>query len=102
MKLVSTKSTLSKLPVVLIFGAILLLSSQALASNWDPNYQDNGCITTGVRKYSSRLWNIPWGADWELACANKSWGGWGKPTLCRNMGASGMWGVWHIQDPSCG
>jgi hypothetical protein len=91
---------MSKLPVVLIFGALLLLSSQARAANWGPE-KDDGCIAKGIRQYSSRLWNIPWGSSWEGACAREAWGSWGVPDRCKHMGVAGMWGEWHRPDPTC-
>jgi hypothetical protein len=92
---------MSKLPIVLIFGAILLLSSQALATNWGGPEKDDGCIAKGLRQYSARLWNIPWGSSWEGTCARTAWGNWGVPDRCKNMGAAGMWGEWHRHDPTC-
>jgi hypothetical protein len=58
-----------------ISAMVLVLASQApaFAAVWGA-FRDDGCKDVGngvkVRVYKSILWDIPWGADWEIACAN--------------------------------
>jgi hypothetical protein len=83
----------------LTFGAILFLSSQAMAMDWGP-VKDDACRGAGVRQYSAVLWNIPWGSSWENSCAATSNASFGPPTRCVNTGGK-MWGEWDIRDTTC-
>lgn len=89
---------------------ITLVSSTALATNWGP-VANNGCVGLGIRKYSARLWNVPWGKSWEDACkqtpATVAGVSFSTPTRCEN-GVVGvrppgleMWGVFHVPDKGC-
>lgn len=91
-----------------IYKLILLLVASApgfaSAANWG-NIKNDGCVMDhgGVRKYSSRLWNIS--GDWDLACRQASATVQGqffqRPHQCVNLGWGGMWGEWYVQDNSC-
>lgn len=57
---------LVKLSISLLFGVSSFASAQTL--EWG-SFKDNGCIgDSGVRNYSSVLWNIPSGEDWMATC----------------------------------
>ena len=91
---------MSKMVNIPLLGAILLLSSQALAVNWG-SLKDDGCKSTGFRQFSAILWNIPWGANWESACASTPVLDWGTPTRCKNDRGMNMWGEWDRPDSQC-
>jgi hypothetical protein len=80
--------------------AMMLMSANALAANWGP-LQDDGCHGTGLRQFSSVLWNIPVGSNWEAACAATSHMEWGPPTRCVNQNGIKMWGQWDRSDGAC-
>ncbi len=74
------------------------------AQNWGA-IGDYGCTSTGIRRFSAILWNIPWGQSWEKACAATP-GPAGSPvagalpTRCVNTW-SNIWGEWDVSDPKC-
>ena len=50
---------------------ICAATTPALAEKWG-DFKYNGCVPENGRAfkvYSSVLWDIPWGASWEVACA---------------------------------
>lgn len=93
------KPTLRRLLIATSTGAILLLSSQAMAMNWG-NVKDDGCKSAGYRQFSAILWNIPWGGSWEASCAATGNLDWGSPNRCVNTGGN-MWGEWDRPDSEC-
>ncbi len=76
----------------------------ACKANWG-DLAKNSCVTNTHRQYSARLWNIPSGQSWQDACnsAPNTVAGtyFAKPTRCKDLGASGMWGEWDAPDNSC-
>lgn len=68
------------------------------------DFSNDGCYSDGVRRYSSILWDIPWGYSWETACANEpaTVGGYSfsSPTACVNTGTN-MWGQFYVSDANC-
>lgn len=66
-------------------------------------FKRDACVRTGVRQYSSRLWDIP--GDWMKACrtsaATVAGTHFSRPTRCRNLGVGGMWGEFDVPDSSC-
>ncbi len=88
--------------VGLVF-AVTLFTTNAQAANWG-SFQDDGCVCEGFRQYSAILWNIPWGASWEQACANQpatiDGQYFSSPTRCVNNGFN-MWGQFEVADVSC-
>ncbi len=56
-----------------------------------------GC---GRRQFSAILWDIPWGASWEEACATTP-GLEGRPPDRCKVSWFHMWGEWDVPDPSC-
>ena len=59
----------------------------------------------GKRQYSSILWDIPWGENWEAACRNTIAYVEGHyfrgATRCVNTGFN-IWGEFDVPDQSCG
>lgn len=44
-------------------------TAPAAAQHWG-DFRDDGCVREDLRAYSAILWDIPWGASWEVTCAN--------------------------------
>jgi hypothetical protein len=70
------------------------------AIHWGPDKADQ-CTLSGFRQHSAILWDIPWGASWEAACASTPGLENRPPDRCVNTGFN-MWGEWDIRDDSCG
>jgi hypothetical protein len=67
------------------------------------DFKRDACVRTGVRQYSSRLWDIP-GKDWVQACRGARATIAGRSTLpsrCNDLGVGGMWGEFDVPDDSC-
>lgn len=69
----------------------------------------NGMGTPGVADYNAILWDIPWGASWELACDSMPadfqdrYGQahhFDRPTYCNNNGFN-EWGHFFVTDQNC-
>lgn len=65
------------------------------------NFRPEHCTRTGFRQHSAILWDIPWGASWERACATTPGLEGRVPNRCVNTGTN-MWGQWDVRDASCG
>jgi hypothetical protein len=66
-------------------------------------FKRDACVRTGVRQYSSRLWDIP-GKDSVRACRGASATIAGRsmlPARCNDLGVGGMWGEFDVPDASC-
>ena len=75
------------------------------AINWG-SFAREQCSANGLRQYSARLWNIPWGWSWERACQTTLGSPAGiparPPDRCVNWGPGvSMWGQWDVPDTSC-
>ena len=90
-----------------MLSVVLMNSAIAQAAYWG-DLRDNGCKENGEKfhSYSAILWDIPWGASWEKACANTplSVGGYyfSHPSECVKTDFSKMWGVFYFPDDTCG
>lgn len=70
------------------------------------SFKDNGCIgKSGQRSYSSVLWNIPDGQDWEATCLSTparfqtrsgAWVSYPEPSACTKTTAAGALSVASI------
>jgi len=99
-------------------GAVLFAASLAFASaaqaevRWG-DWKKDGCSKPGYRQYSSVLWDIPWGASWEMTCSKtgvtKNTGKKGLPSgtsdrnapaRCKNT-LGKMWGEIDVKDDTC-
>lgn len=69
------------------------------ATHWGPFKRDH-ITTPGFRQYSSILWDIPWGQDWEDTCyampATINGIYFAAPTRCVNNGM--MWGEFDVPE----
>jgi hypothetical protein len=90
-------------PLALI--TLLLSANQAAAAPHCGRYSLKcivGCCgrhdCTPWSRYSSILWDIPWGKSWDWYCHNTP-GQWGYPTRCINL--TNEWGEWDVQDEAC-
>lgn len=82
--------------------AIVLLSVNTRALDWG-EFKDNGCIFMNLEKYSSILWNIPWGQSWYDTCMSTSANINGKnylPNYCESSGVN-IWGNFYVDNPNC-
>jgi hypothetical protein len=90
---------------LLLIAAVVTWPHSALAGQHWGSLQDNGCKGIGIRTYSSRLWDIPWGQNWTTACQGASITinsqTYPSPTRCIDLGAGGEWGEWDISDNGC-
>jgi hypothetical protein len=68
------------------------------------------CGPPGMREWSAKLRNIPWGESWERWCytfanentrPNSNGAKWGKPHHCCNVANTGIYGVWLLPDTNC-
>lgn len=88
----------------IVLWAVCMIAAAENPWRWGTIKQDS-CTFTGKRQYSSRLWDIPSGTDWNYACANAPRNVMGidfaRPTRCVDMGVSGMWGEWDVADSRC-
>ncbi len=68
------------------------------------SFQKDDCRDSGKRQYAAILWDIPWGASWEGACAQTpaTLDGtfFAHPTRCVND-TFNMWGEFEVEDPTC-
>jgi hypothetical protein len=73
-------------------------------ADWGP-FQRDSCTRFGIRQWSSILWGLKWGEDWEDACADTPAYVEGHQfrgaTRCVNNGFN-IWGQFDVPDPSCG
>jgi len=81
---------------------LLMIVQSVVGANWGSFTKDN-CISRGVRKWYSRLWNIQ--GDWQTACRNTpatvNGQFFNSPNNCVNRGAGGEWGEFWLSDSSC-
>lgn len=85
--------------------ALLCLASAAAADDlhWGEITPKDCVAGTGTREWSSILWGIPEGEDWETVCRATPGvvdGRLRRPNRC-DVHLS-VWGVWHVPDASCG
>lgn len=80
-------------------------SAAATASpHWGSFTRSNVCRADGKRKWSAILWDIPWGASWEAACAKAK----GDPNHItprvpdKCVTSVNEWGEWYLNDATCG
>lgn len=89
------------IPVAVI--CLLFFANPVHAVKWG-KFKKDACVDWGKRKYSSILWDIPWGKSWENTCrqtgANINGKRYAKPYRCVNTGAN-MWGEFIADDASC-
>lgn len=62
--------TFAKLTARLAAAAVVVATASAASAQHWGTFKDNGCVRADTRAYSAVLWDIPWGASWEQACAN--------------------------------
>src|SRR6266478_4340161 len=88
----------------LLIVSALTWPNVGFSQNWGTP-QDNGCSSTGIRTFASRLWNIPWGQSWDAAYQVTPITIQGRtfasPTRCIDQGGLGEWGEWDIPDNAC-
>src|SRR6266478_195527 len=88
----------------LLIVSALTWPNVGFSQNWGTP-QDNGCSSTGIRTFGSRLWNIPRGQSWNAACQGTPITIQGRtfasPTRCIDKGGLGEWGEWDFPDTSC-
>ncbi len=79
-------------------------SPERTSGNWG-DWKDGGCSKPGIKKWYSRLFNIPNGKSWEEACdfMINSHGLQGEVVdkKCVNRGIEGEFGEVFIKDPIC-
>lgn len=85
--------------------AMLLLAacgSSAFSANWGDFKKESCNASGGTRKYSSILWNIPWGASWEDACRTTPATIDGVTYMAASCTTSfNEWGHFNVPDASC-
>ena len=100
-------SSVCLLPALALIGGVAAESAYA-QQYWGvptraPGFQKDQCTRPGFRQYSARLWNIT--GSWEAACAampaDINGQHFNAPSRCRNMGLSGEWGEFDVQDSTC-
>jgi hypothetical protein len=105
-----SKGIVGKAPISAVV-LMLSLSSVAQAGVHWGKWKRDGCTKPGYRQYSSILWDIPWGASWEMTCTKTMISGQtgakglpaGHPekvSRCKNVGGR-MWGEVDVRDNSC-
>ncbi len=79
------------------------VSDSSCATYWG-TFKNDGCKSSGIRKYSSVLWGIPSGASWEAVCNDTSATVAGQyfssPSRCINTNIN-IWGEFDVSDSSC-
>ncbi|NOU31621.1 MAG: hypothetical protein HOO96_27285 [Polyangiaceae bacterium] len=71
--------------------------------HWGSFTRSNVCRSDGKRKWSAILWDIPWGASWEAACAKAK----GDPNHItprvpdKCVTSINEWGEWYLTDSTC-
>lgn len=78
-----------------------LLPGPALAQSFWGDVNKAECFGNGKIKVYARLWDIPWGTDWDKACKDTKHPKYGKANKCVDKGGLGMWGEWYPADASC-
>jgi hypothetical protein len=79
-------------------------SAAVTTPHWGSFTRSNVCRPDGKRKWSAILWDIPWGASWEAACAKAK----GDPNHItprvpdKCVTSINEWGEWYLPDPACG
>jgi len=92
-------------------AVLLAVSGTAQAGVHWGDWKRDACTKPGYRQYSSVLWDIPWGASWELTCTQTpvlpNYHTRGLPSnhpdrasRCKVAGGR-MWGEVDVRDTSC-
>ncbi|KAB8029861.1 hypothetical protein [Fluviispira multicolorata] len=88
----------------IVFTSMFMQFTVANAANWG-SFSKYGCYSRGQAKMAAILWNIPWGHDWETACAAQpayiNGYYFAHPKACRNHNGVNMWGEWSVPDNTC-
>jgi hypothetical protein len=81
---------------------ISLPSAGWAAPRWG-DFKKDSCTSIHNRQYSSVLWDIPFGQNWDAACratAATIGGGQYSAARCKEAGGH-MWGEFDVPDASC-
>lgn len=92
-----------KIAVLFVLIVTLVAISPAAAEQHWGDFKQDQCTGDGLRQYSSVLWDIPFGASWEAACASMPGTINGQtylPARCKSTGGH-MWGEFDVPDSTC-
>jgi hypothetical protein len=78
------------------------VSTASAGQHWG-DFKADQCTASGLRQYSAILWDIPWGASWEQACAHMpaDINGHHFDAPARCVTTINEWGQFDVPDPSC-
>lgn len=90
------------LMTLFLFGSLLSGSAAVAAPMWGEPKADH-CVNIHERQYSSILWNLPWGTDWDKACYATPLPFAGNTYRARrcSWNAFQEWGEFDVPDASC-